>query len=282
MSFSVAARKRRSRRGRHTALLENHYRVDPKDHLVLPGLPKYDNDFNRDAHDFFNLIVLVPVVILNMLNWNWDVLLDFSSKGRSLKLIDAWTEEWFDLFWWVTLSYFVVDMVWVAWIPSCVRSPGTIIKHHIATLIYIMVPYKYSAARPFMGACMSVEINTWFLIARRIFNKQGFSPWVVQLPGTVSPSYSIRIKFISIFFYVTWISIRCVLYPFLLWYFAIMSMKSVRSVYTAVLPIHFIFCVLNLRWTYDLCMSKILYWKRLHASRKRGGKMVADMVDKGL
>ena len=148
----------------------------------------------------------------------------------------------------------------------------------------------YPHTRFFMGACMSVEVNTWFLIARRIFNKQGFSPWVIQLPGTVSPAFSIRIKFISIFFYITWISIRCILYPFLLWHFVTLALqkyrieKSVLNVETLVLPIHFIFCMLNLRWTYDLCMSKILYWKRLSTARRRGNKAmdVYSYSDKGL
>ena len=272
----------------HHSLLEDHYRVDPKEHIVLPGLPTYDDDFHRDIHDFFNLIVLVPVVMLNILNWNWDILLDFSNKDEHIS--DAWTGEWFSLFWWVTLSYFIIDMVWVAWIPSCVKSPGTIIKHHIATLLYLMIPFLQPHLRWFMGACMSVEVNTWFLIARRMFNKQGFSPWVIQLPGTVSPVFSIRIKFISIFFYTTWVSIRCILYPFLLWHFGasyVQEFKANNPIWNwfiVVLPIHSMFCMLNIRWTYDLLLSKTRYWKRLNVARRNGKKRVDEngSVDKGL
>lgn len=40
-------------------LIEDHYRVDPKAKEVLPGLPIHGNDWARDLHDFFNLIMLV-------------------------------------------------------------------------------------------------------------------------------------------------------------------------------------------------------------------------------
>ena len=43
-------------------LIEEHYRVDTKEKVVLPGLPKHEDDWARDLHDFFNLIVLVRTV----------------------------------------------------------------------------------------------------------------------------------------------------------------------------------------------------------------------------
>lgn len=39
-------------------LVEHHYNFD-KNHNLLPGLPKHDQDLARDIHDFFNLIFLV-------------------------------------------------------------------------------------------------------------------------------------------------------------------------------------------------------------------------------
>eukprot|EP00956_Cyclotella_meneghiniana_P043058 scaffold251298_cov116-Cyclotella_meneghiniana.AAC.2 len=84
-----------ARIGRKHLLVEDHYRVDPVDKRLLPGLPVSDDDWARDMHDFFNLIAL------------------------------------------------------------------------------------------------------------------GFTPWVIDLP----PFRSIRVKLISILFYITWITIRCILYP---------------------------------------------------------------------
>jgi cytochrome bd-type quinol oxidase subunit 2 len=164
----------------------------------------------------------------------------------------------------VKVLYFVTDMIWISLVPTCVRSPATIIQHHIATLLYLVVPYSKPQFLWCMGACMSVEINTWFLIARRVFNKQEFLPWVIGLP----PFVSIRVELISIFFYLTWISIRCILYPYLLVEFAHMwNSYSIQAgtrlnVLAIVLPLHVIFCLLNVKWTYDLIMSKLRYWRR--------------------
>lgn len=57
-------------------------------------------------------------------------------------------------------------------------SQGVIIQHHVATLLYLIFPFIYREDAWLMGACLIVEINTWLLIARRVFNKQGFTPWV--------------------------------------------------------------------------------------------------------
>ena len=42
-------------------LIEEHYCVDTTRSVVLPGVPKHEDDWARDAHDFFNLVVLVGV-----------------------------------------------------------------------------------------------------------------------------------------------------------------------------------------------------------------------------
>jgi len=264
----------RHRRRRPGSIIEQHYRVDPTTSQVLPGLPVHDPDFKRDIHDFFNLIVLVPIVVLNSLNWNWDTLFETVFFNSNKRFQDAWEGDWFEYFFWTTLAYFAVDLIWVWWIPTCVKSPGTIIKHHVATLLYIIIPYQDASLQWCMGACMSVEINTWFLIARRILNKQGYTPWILQLPG--SPWLSIRVKFLSIAFYVTWVSIRCILYPYMWYSFGqnylqrCQELGSPLNVWAIVLPIHSIFCLLNLKWSYDLLQSKLKYWKKLADARREG------------
>lgn len=251
---------------RRRRLVEDHYRVDPEKKVLLPGLPAHDDDWARDSHDFFNLIVLVPVVVLNIMNWNWDILLDPYSKKT---IPEAWTGDWFDIFFTVTLLYFLVDLLWVCLIPSCVKSPATIVKHHVVTLLYLLVPYLAPEYQWCMGACMSVELNTWFLIARRVFNKQGFPPWIIGLP----PFFSIRIKLISIFFYLTWVIIRCILYPSLMIVFTKMWNELSEEVGTrwnvllVTQILHPVFCLLNFKWSYDLLMSKIRAWRRKEESQ---------------
>ena len=247
-------------------LIEEHFRVDydSEKKVVLPGVPKHDDDWARDSHDFFNLIVLIPIIALNVMNWNWEIILNMSAK----KISDAWAGEWFNTFLLGTLLYFFVDLTWILLIPSCVKSPSTIIQHHLVMMAYILIPYFHPDVRWCMGACMSVEINTWFLIARRVFNKQGFPPWIIDLSFV-----SIRVKLISLCFYVTWIGIRCILYPILMvhllrrwWQYSHKVGTSLNSEILAPI-LHSLFCVLNFKWTYDLIMSKIRYYKR-RAKRK--------------
>ncbi|KAL7567941.1 hypothetical protein ACA910_019652 [Epithemia clementina (nom. ined.)] len=297
-AFSAPAATGRRRRRRR--LLEDHYRVDPERRVVLPGVPHYDPNLARDLHDFFNLIVLIPVVALNVMNWNWDLILRmylFSGSHDNdhhhhnhhhhhhhlskaaisgSTLADAWTGEWFDLFFMVTAVYFLIDLAWILIIPDCVKSPSTIIQHHIATLLYIMIPYQVPDLRWAMGACMIVEINTWFLIARRVFNKQGFPPWIIDLSFV-----SFRVKLISVLFYFTWIVTRCIIYPYLLPLFYQAFINQTRKVGTPwnlvalAVPLHTLFCLLNLKWTYDLLMSKIRFWTRKN-------KKEVEKIDKGL
>jgi TLC domain len=292
----------RNRRKSHSAppalrkpLIEQHFNVERNElgrTRVLPGAIKHEDDWNRDMHDYFNLIVLVPIVALNIMNWNWDILTNccytsifgmantgFSKKYQEqLSIPNAWTGDYFDLFFWVTLTYFVVDLIWIVIVPSSVKSPSVIFQHHIVTMLYILIPFYRPEVRWCMGACMSVEINTWFLIARRVFNKQGFPPWSFDL-GFVS----IRVKLISICFYVTWIAIRDILYPVMMGYIVNRWWTESQKVGTyinieAIPPVlHAIFCILNLKWTYDLIMSKVRYFRR-KGKRKIGG----GYVDKGL
>mmetsp|Transcript_14800 Transcript_14800/g.24469 ORF Transcript_14800/g.24469 Transcript_14800/m.24469 type:complete len:308 (-) Transcript_14800:147-1070(-) len=258
-------------------VIEDHYRTEGGEgeaRVVLPGVPTHEDDWARDAHDFFNLIVLIPLVVLNIMNWNWDMLL----LGKSPE--HAWTGEWFFPFYIFAQSYFVADLGWMFFVPSCVRSPTTIIQHHVATILYMMIPYFFPEFRFIMGALLSVEINTWFLIARRVFNKQGFQPWIIGLP----PILSIRIKLISICFYVTWVVIRCIIYPLLIIDFV--TRYNARSahfgtrfnIWAVILPLHSCFVALNFKWTYDLLMSKLRYWRR---SRGKGGAKKED-ISKGL
>mmetsp|Transcript_34462 Transcript_34462/g.41575 ORF Transcript_34462/g.41575 Transcript_34462/m.41575 type:complete len:310 (-) Transcript_34462:156-1085(-) len=275
-SNSAANSDKESVKPRRKGVIEEHYLVDtikmPKSRkerkIVLPGVPSYENDFARDTHDFFNLVALIPIIVLNGMNWNWEKLLksvDENLQNYSIHfdLQNSWTGDWFDVFFRTTILYFIIDLIWVVVVPKCVKSSNTIVYHHIATLGYLSVPYVNPRYQWCMGACMSVEINTWFLIARRVFNKQGFPPWTIKLP----PLISIRIKVISIMFYSTWFSLRCILYPLLLiffvedWKFLLKSTGTAFNLMTIVIPLHSIFLLLNFKWTYDLVGSKMRYWR---------------------
>mmetsp|Transcript_31840 Transcript_31840/g.52487 ORF Transcript_31840/g.52487 Transcript_31840/m.52487 type:complete len:324 (+) Transcript_31840:23-994(+) len=251
-------------------LIEDHYRVDATRRVVLPGVPKHEAHGARDAHDFFNLVVLIPLLVLNIMNWNWDILGGMPENKKSLE--NAWTGEWFYVFYLYCQFYFVADLIWIVLIPNCVRSPTTIMQHHVFTIFYMLVPLFFPKLRFVMvGAFRSVDFNTWFLISRRVFNKQGFPPWIIGLPMIIS----IRVKIISILFYATWIVTRCIIYPILLvdlierWQVRTALLKTPFNVGAIIVPLHSCFVVLNFKWSYDLLWSKIRYWRRRRRRRVR-------------
>lgn len=112
--------------------------------------------------------------------------------------------------------------------------------------MYLSAPIMWPEYRWFMGACLSVEVNTWFLILRRVVYKRKD-----EIPPLI-------IEAVSICFYVSWIVIRCFIYPAIMVCF--LQMAHERVVETAQLwhwpmvfiPVHFFLCLLNLKWSYDL------------------------------
>lgn len=203
---------------------------------------------DRDRHDIFNIVALLPLIFLTFANYDWGVVLATGDPEAS------WTDEYFWQYWFATTLYFGVDLVWVWRVPTCVKSPSVIIKHHIVAIFYLAGPVLFPMFRWAMGACLSVEINTWFLIARRVayLRRDAISNLITGI--------------INVAFYVSWLAIRCFLYPLIM---AIYVQKcQVALVETGTLlhwpvifvPIHFILCLLNLKWSYDLFTPIVSDW----------------------
>lgn len=237
--------------------LSQHFELDPATGAVR-GPKLHDKNMARTVHDIFNLVALLPICLLNLMCWNWGKLPGLFSGAETIP--SMWTGTFFAPFFFTTLVYFLADVIWVIVVPKCVASPSIIIGHHCATLIYLLVPYLNPEYQWLMGACLSVEVNTWFLIARRVFNRDGKQPFTFQAD---TPGGPVQIKFISLNFYVTWVFIRLVLYPVL--YFVICAEYGRRvieknSYFNAIMPapiLQAVFVGLNLLWSKDLLMSKI-------------------------
>jgi len=128
------------------------------------------------------------------------------------------------------------------------------LQHHFVAIAYLSAPIFWPEYRWFMGACLSVEINTWFLIARRVVYKRRD-----QMPAFVQ-------DVVSQLFYLSWIVIRMYVYPLIMYIFCRMAYEEI--VKTGVfwhwpmmfMPVHFFLCVLNLKWSYDLFKPIILRW----------------------
>mmetsp|Transcript_46439 Transcript_46439/g.107586 ORF Transcript_46439/g.107586 Transcript_46439/m.107586 type:complete len:212 (+) Transcript_46439:3-638(+) len=201
-----------------------------------------------------------------MWNWTWsDILARCSRDGPTLcgltggiDIPKLWHGEVFSVFWWTTFAYFIADLIWMVALPGCVRSPKVIIQHHLATLAYILIPYIRRQYGWLMGACMIVEVNTWFLIARRSFNKNGDKPFQTG----VHPWKSLRLIIVSTCFYITWFAIRLVFYPLLLivickeWYAYSLEVRTPLNLIAVTPVMQLIFIFLNVKWTVDLVRSK--------------------------
>jgi hypothetical protein len=97
-----------------------------------------------------------------------------------------------------------------------------------------------------IGAILSVELNTWFLILRRVALKR----------SDIVPS--IVCKIINCLFYITWIIVRIYIYPAIWVYFMSMAIDdyirnglAFHTEYIAV-TVHTYLVVLNIKWSYDL------------------------------
>lgn len=186
---------------------------------------------------------LVVIAMLNVLNFAYIA-----------------TGEGFSVFWTATMLYFLFDTVYVGIYPQSVKSPVAILGHHLCTALYILIPYHYPQYHWCMAACMLVEANTWLLIARRCIG------------GAV----------IEAAFYFTWVTLRCLFYPYLIWAFY----KEWRHESAAcgtpwnpilLTPVMQAFLTgLNFHWTWQL-LSKVLF----PAAGGRGGKGRAGGGKKG-
>jgi hypothetical protein len=233
-----------------------------------------DEFLSRDIHDFFNLIALIPIVVLDILNWNWQKINFGVSAKKDIPFEHGFTGEYIDMLFYVFTAYVAIDLVWVLLIPNCVKSPKAIINHHIAVLLYLIIPKMYPGFNFLLAILVSVEINTWFLIARRVFNKQGFKPWLLKIPLICT----VEIKFLSLCFYISWFLIRVLLYPYVYYIFYRMTKGPFliqHGVPLWVLAISVIFhtglCFLNCSWTYDLLGNKIRQWKNKEGTKISSG-----------
>lgn len=165
---------------------------------------------------------LVVIALLNVLN------LSYLATG-----------EGFTVFWTTTMLYFLFDTVFVGIYPQSVKSPVVILSHHLCTALYMLIPYNYPQYHWCMAYCMLVEVNTWLLIARRCIGGRA----------------------IELAFYATWVGLRNVFYPYLIWAFAVEwqnETKACGSPWNPILitPLLQAFLTgLNYHWTLQLVVK---------------------------
>ena len=159
------------------------------------------------------------------------------------------------------IAYFAADSLWIALSPASVKSARTILAHHAVVAALLAVPVVRPYLREFVGKCLTVELNTTFLIARRLAHKRGW-------PTAVRRSC-------SALFYATWVAVRLVYYPYLAATFVGIWWEGWRASGRALswellAPVGQIArCVLNLKWSVDLVRNKA---RALRTGRSEVGK----------
>ena len=129
-----------------------------------------------------------------------------------------------------------------------------------------MAPIVYPEYRYFMGAVLSVELNTWLLILRRVLFLRKDSPYVpTQLRDCVDYA-----------FYFSWIVIRVFVFNWVLFSLVAVLIERFEDQRTMLFLTMFVATqaalnALQLKWTYDLFvpMIKRSLWK---ASSSENGK----------
>lgn len=125
----------------------------------------------------------------------------------------------------------------------------------MVAMLYLFAPMYCPQYRWFLGAVLSVEINTYFLILRRVLYKA--SQQGINLSPIITES-------VSALFYISWIIIRCIVYPGVLVSFLTIGyevyFKEGLVFEMLFIPLHSALCALNLKWTYDLFKPIVQGW----------------------
>ena len=119
-------------------------------------------------HDYFNLLTL-PMVFAAYCWHMWalyqqprdDFVITPLSFPRESKHV-AW-----DVCYWTFCVYIVVDSLWIILYPRTVKSPTSIIVHHVICVIGWQICHLWPGWEFYISYGLCVEINTFFLIAKR-------------------------------------------------------------------------------------------------------------------
>ncbi|CAM9376260.1 unnamed protein product [Ectocarpus sp. 12 AP-2014] len=121
---------------------------------------------------------------------------------------DRWTQYALTLF---AAGYMVLDACWILCNPSGVKSPRTVLGHHVATLSVLVDPLLQPQHAFYTACALLVEFNTFLLILRRRVSWGG----ILEVPFALS-----------------WVALRLIWYPFLGFYFTMCTFpETLKALY---------------------------------------------------
>lgn len=201
-----------------------------------------NSNYLRNTHDLFNFIILIPLNLFNLMNWKF-------KNG-----IIIFDNTYFSKFRICCYLYFFIDTIWIWFFPKCVRSPRLLYFHHVLAFAAIY-GLKNIEFQKFTSLSLLVEINTWFLITRRLFNNDYFIRY--NKYNNIGIIYNIQIKITSIGFYTSWIITRLGIMPYVCYH--IFRFLYYKKIFINLVAFIFqsIFTLLGFKWTYDLILTKL-------------------------
>mmetsp|Transcript_24451 Transcript_24451/g.35946 ORF Transcript_24451/g.35946 Transcript_24451/m.35946 type:complete len:204 (+) Transcript_24451:79-690(+) len=181
-------------------------------------------------HDLFNLFCL-PVILYYLSCF----LIDFY-RGNHADFLFVFS---------VGEVYFLVDTLWLIIWPHSVASPKLIIGHHFLSALGWYLPILVPDLAPWVSACLLVEVNTFFLIAKRYFHDVNYMRVLLK-----------------ICFHITWVTLRVIMYPAIVYFYSYKVIAHCQSqgTYVNVQSLGFVLVscltILNMKWSYDLYFGK--------------------------
>lgn len=208
------------------------------------------DNFWLPRHDFFNLMMLPLIVVVNSVyiycaqkHTTMSTFCPFADWGGNIPYYVSFT---------IFFLYIVLDTCFILSKPLCVKSANVILAHHIVTLIAWCCPLLDSRLRMWCTVSLMVEVNTTFLTARRFFK------FAVG---------SLKYYILEFCFFSTWIIFRLIMYPALVYFFFQILLEEYKVLYfnptrtnanNSSLLFTFIYLLLlfltglNCKWSYDL------------------------------
>ncbi len=137
--------------------------------------------------------------------------------------------------------------MWIALRPKCTMASSTsVIVHHVVTLLVMSTPWIHTQFGWHLAVNILAEINTWFLTLRRN----------VQCDTLLH-------SLLQVGFYATWILIRLLLYPVLIFFYwteFLRFSQYTNSYINALLlsfVMHIVVTIMSLHWTWEM-ISKMM------------------------
>lgn len=203
-------------------------------------MPKVDPVF---VHDMFNIFSILGIIFLDFqylyhaTDWNK---IGTSELGRDHNHMGYTLLSTFSI-------YMLIDTVWIAVQPKCVLSnPTALIVHHIASFVFLSVPFFEEQFQWHGALNLFVEVNTFFLILRRQAAPESFLYTLLDY------------CFLS-----TWIFLRLVIFPTVVVFFSYEYLRFTRNhsegnwfnIMLLAPILQIILTLLGFKWTYDMLLK---------------------------